>query len=140
MGLWIIQCLQKQTGLSFDEMVKAARQSGVFKTIDVNDPRFISPSDMRKEIAAALGGEMTDAVIINSVYHSLAASYGKAIKELEGSAGRVWDALYIAGGGAKNAYLSELTAKYTGKKVTALPIEAAALGNLKIQEAADGSL
>ena len=41
--------------------------------------------------------------------------------------------LYIAGGGAKNALLNELTAQYTGKEVVALPIEATALGNLKIQ-------
>ena len=33
----------------------------------------------------------------------------------------------------KNQYLNELTEKYTGKKVVALPIEATALGNLKIQ-------
>ena len=44
-----------------------------------------------------------------------------------------WDKLYIAGGGAKNATLNELTAHYTGKQVVALPIEATAIGNLKIQ-------
>ena len=37
------------------------------------------------------------------------------------------------GGGAKNAFLNELTEKATGKQVVALPIEATALGNLKIQ-------
>ena len=47
--------------------------------------------------------------------------------------GQHWDKLYIAGGGAKNAALNELTAHYTGKQVVALPIEATAIGNLKIQ-------
>ena len=37
------------------------------------------------------------------------------------------------GGGAKNQYLNRLTAEATGKRVIALPIEATALGNLKIQ-------
>ena len=41
--------------------------------------------------------------------------------------------LYIVGGGAKNAYLNELTEQETGLRVVALPIEATALGNLKIQ-------
>ena len=34
---------------------------------------------------------------------------------------------------AKNGYLNDLTQKYTGKKVVALPIEATAIGNMMIQ-------
>ena len=75
----------------------------------------------------------TDADLIRSVYVSLAHSYGEAIRELERLTGQTWEKLYIAGGGAKNALLNELTAQYTGKEVVALPIEATALGNLKIQ-------
>lgn len=41
--------------------------------------------------------------------------------------------LYIVGGGAKNQFLNRLTEEATGKQVIALPIEATALGNLKIQ-------
>ena len=37
------------------------------------------------------------------------------------------------GGGAKNAYLNRLTEEATGKQVIALPIEATAMGNLRIQ-------
>ena len=37
------------------------------------------------------------------------------------------------GGGAKNAFLNKLTEEMSGKHVIALPIEATALGNLKIQ-------
>jgi rhamnulokinase len=37
------------------------------------------------------------------------------------------------GGGAKNAFLNALTEKASGKRVIALPIEATAIGNLKIQ-------
>ena len=60
-------------------------------------------------------------------------AYGEAYREMEAVTGRHWDKLYIAGGGAKNATLNELTAHYTGKQVVALPIEATAIGNLKIQ-------
>ena len=138
MGMWIIQCLRKQTTLSFNEMEAQARTSGFTELFDVNDGRFTAPSDMRNEISSALGGRAaSDAEIFNSVYHSLAYSYQKAVNELEENTGQKWDVLYIAGGGAKDKYLEELTVKYTGKRVISLPIEATSLGNLKIQMEAD---
>ena len=134
MGLWIIQCLQKQMSLSFDEMDALARTSGFTETFDVNDRRFTAPADMRNEISCALGNRpAADADIINSVFHSLAYCYQKTLNEMEENTGRKWDVLYAAGGGAKNKYMEELTAKYTGKRVITLPIEATACGNLKIQ-------
>ena len=119
--------------------VKAREYTNATSTriFDVNAARFSAPQDMRAEIRAALAetGEApaTDADLINSIYHSLAYCYGEAFRELESLTGQHWDKLYIAGGGAKNATLNELTAHYTGKQVVALPIEATAIGNLKIQ-------
>ena len=137
MGLWIVQCIQKQLGISFGEMVDLARTSGYDRVFDVNDPRFTAPADMKAEIAAALSetgpAPAGDADLIRSVYRSLAESYGKAVREMEAVTGRSWDILYIAGGGAKNALLNDLTARATGKRVIALPIEATAIGNLKVQ-------
>ena len=137
MGLWIIQCVQKQLGISFAEMVELAKTSTYTRIFDVNAARFSAPQDMRAEIRAALAetGEApaTDADLINSIYHSLAYCYGEAYREMEAVTEQHWDKLYIAGGGAKNATLNELTAHYTGKQVVALPIEATAIGNLKIQ-------
>lgn len=137
MGLWIIQCVQKQLGISFAEMVELAATSTYTRVFDVNDSRFSAPQDMRAEICAALvetgAAPVTDADLINSVYHSLAYCYGEAYREMEAVTGQHWDKLYIAGGGAKNATLNELTAQYIGKQVVALPIEATAIGNLKIQ-------
>ena len=137
MGLWIVQCIQKQLGISFGEMVDLARTSGCDRVFDVNDPRFTAPADMKAEIAAALSetgpAPAGDADLIRSVYRSLAESYGKAVREMEAVTGRSWDILYIAGGGAKNALLNDLTARATGKRVIALPIEATAIGNLKVQ-------
>ena len=137
LGLWIVQCIQKQLGISFGEMVDLARTSGYDRVFDVNDPRFAAPADMKAEIAAALSetgpAPAGDADLIRSVYRSLAESYGKAVREMEAVTGRSWDILYIAGGGAKNALLNDLTARATGKRVIALPIEATAIGNLKVQ-------
>jgi rhamnulokinase len=138
MGLWIVQCLQKQLALSFDEMTALAETSNFTEIFDVNDLRFIAPADMKREVYSALGNRpATDSDIINSVYHSLAFSYNKAINELEQNTGLKLNTLYVAGGGAKDKYLNVLTAKYTGKDVVSLPMEAAARGNIKIQMEAD---
>jgi sugar (pentulose or hexulose) kinase len=66
-------------------------------------------------------------------YRSLSESYRKAIKELEANTEQAYEKIYVVGGGANNAYLNRLTEEFTGKAVIALPIEATALGNLKIQ-------
>ena len=89
---------------------------------------------MKAAILGLLGEKsLTDGQLLASVHHSLASCYGTAVRELEKITGRSWERLYIVGGGAKNEYLNELTAQYTGKQVIALPIEATALGNLHIQ-------
>ena len=70
-------------------------------------------------------------------YRSLADTYGRAIRLMEKSTGVICRKLYIVGGGAKNGFLNRLTAAATGKQVIALPIEATAVGNIKIQMNAD---
>ena len=134
MGLWIIQNIQKMLDISFDEMVKLARSSSYEKIFDVNLPCFMEPFNMKENILKELGeDELSDADLINSVYRSLAYSYGQTVRELESVTGLSPEYLYIGGGGAKNMYLNELTQEFTGKTVKALPIEATALGNLKVQ-------
>lgn len=55
------------------------------------------------------------------------------IEELQANTGRLYEKLYIVGGGARNQFLNCLTEEATGKKVIALSIEDTAIGNLKIQ-------
>ena len=71
-------------------------------------------------------------------YRSLALSYMNAIQELQHNTGRHYDQLYIVGGGARNQFLNRLTEEASGKEVIALPREATALGNLKIQVKEEG--
>ena len=66
-------------------------------------------------------------------YRSLALCYSTSLLQLEKNIGKSFDKLFIVGGGANNAFLNELTAQFTGRTVIALPIEATALGNLKVQ-------
>ena len=58
----------------------------------------------------------------------------KVTGELSSNVGKRFDALTIVGGGAKNAFLNRLTEEICKVKVNALPIEATAIGNLKIQK------
>ncbi|MBR3806421.1 MAG: rhamnulokinase, partial [Clostridia bacterium] len=105
---------------------------------DVNDAAFMAPKSMKNAIRDYLvklgkSEPQTDADFFNSAYHSLASGYRDAILALEKNTGKTYPEIYIVGGGAKNTYLNSLTEIYTRKKVRALPIEATAIGNLKIQ-------
>jgi Sugar (pentulose and hexulose) kinases len=66
-------------------------------------------------------------------YRSLAAKYAQAVREIEEICGREFDNIVVIGGGAKDKYLTELTAEYTKKNVVAKPIEATAIGNILSQ-------
>ena len=98
--------------------------------------RFVhlSPKSMKASFDKATGHHLkTTGDYFRCAYRSLAVSYKQAIDELEQNTGDTYEKLYIVGGGAKNTFLNKLTEEATGKQVIALPIEATALGNLKIQ-------
>ena len=57
-----------------------------------------------------------------------------------GNCSRQYTALNIIGGGSKNMFLNELTAKYTGKKIIAGPAEGTAIGNLMMQMVGCGDI
>ena len=105
--------------------------------VDANAPGFLAPKSMKAAFDKATGGLNAIGDYFRCAYRSLAVSYRDALSELERNTGCTYEKLYIVGGGAKNGFLNRLTEEATGKKVIALPIEATALGNLKIQMEAD---
>lgn len=136
MGMWLVNCLQRELcpDMPFPEIVKAAEASACGALIDANAPAFLAPKSMKAAFDAATGGACKAVGdYFRCAYASLTVSYGQAIAELERNTGRRYQRLYIVGGGAKNAFLNGLTERATGKRVVALPIEATALGNIKIQ-------
>ena len=140
MGMWLVNELQKElcSGLGFAEIVNAAKESTCDALIDANAPEFLAPKSMKAAFDAATGGKLVSiGDYLHCAYRSLAQSYAEALAELERNTERTYEKLYIVGGGAKNDFLNRLTAQATGKQVIALPIEATALGNLKIQMEAD---
>ena len=140
MGMWLVNRLRDEIcpGKNFGEIVREAAQSSYDETVDANAPAFLSPESMKAAFDGALTarpGDTSD--YFRCAYRSLALSYRSALEELEQAAGKTFGRVYIVGGGAKNDFLNRLTEEFSGKKVIALPIEATALGNLKIQMKVD---
>ena len=136
MGMWMVNELKRDLCpvMPFPEIVKAAENSNCDILVDANDPGFLAPKSMKAAFDKATGGKLqTIGDYFRCAYRSLAVSYREALDELERNTGRNFEKLYIVGGGAKNQFLNRLTEEATGKQVIALPIEATALGNLKIQ-------
>ena len=136
MGMWLVNELQRELcpEMKFPEIVKLAEDSICNALVDANAPEFLAPKSMKAAFDAATGNAFaTIGDYFRCAYRSLALSYKQAIEELEANTGKKYEKLYIVGGGAKNQFLNRLTAEATGKEVIALPIEATALGNLKIQ-------
>lgn len=138
MGLWFNVRLHQEFELEYAEMQSLAKLSKYNKVFDVNDPVFTAPECMSAAIKKwyldkGITPPETQADIINSVYISLAAEYKKSIAEIEMLTGIKYNTIYIVGGGAKNEIINSYTAELTGKNIIPMPIEATAIGNLKIQ-------
>ena len=136
MGMWLVNELRRDLcpDMPFPEIVKAAEESDCELLVDANAPEFLAPKSMKEAFDKATDGKLdTIGDYFRCAYRSLSESYRLALSELEHNTGTTYEKLYIVGGGAKNAFLNRLTEEATGKKVIALPIEATALGNLKIQ-------
>ena len=136
MGMWLVNELKKDLcpDTSFPEIVKMAEESTCDVLVDANAQAFMAPKSMKAAFDEATGGKLQSVGdYFRCAYRSLAVCYRDALNNLEANTGTKYDSLYIVGGGAKNRFLNRLTEEATGKKVIALPIEATALGNLKVQ-------
>ena len=144
MGLWVLQSVKRELEdkYSFAELEDAARETEKNAdkdwTVDLNLPRFFSPSSMIAEIKDEyrLTGQKipeTPGELAFCVYSSLAQCYKKAISDLEKITGKTYPSISIIGGGSKDNYLNSLASSYTGKPVYAGPSEATSTGNLLLQ-------
>ncbi len=147
MGLWMIQSVKKEIGgeLGFGEICEAASRCDISSIVDCNDDRFLAPANMTEEVKSACresGQKEPEGIaeVASVIYNSLAKCYADTKKEIEIITGKNYDSIHIIGGGANADYLNRLTAKATGKKVLAGPVEATAIGNLAVQMIADGVL
>lgn len=136
MGMWLFQNLRRDLNkkYTYDEMMHMAQGSSYIKTFDCNDPSLTAPQSMLQAIRKLLGDEsLPVADVLSAVYHSLAASYQRAVSQIEALSGKTISTILIVGGGSKDRYLNALTATVTGKTVLTGLSEATALGNILVQ-------
>lgn len=146
MGLWMIQCVRREYNkkYSWGDFVTLSKEVKDFDSIvDVNDNSFLAPASMIeaiKDYCRKTGQKVpeTPGEIALCVYDSLAVCYKRAVETVERVTGYKFDTIHIVGGGCQNAYLNELTAKRTGRRVVAGPVEATAIGNALSQLLYDG--
>ena len=138
MGMWLFQNIRRNLNksMTYDEMMELAKSSNSYKYFDVNDSTLVAPKNMIDAIGKLIGSDDLG-LILNSAYHSLAKSYSEAVTEIEAVTGKRFNAIHIVGGGCQDKYLNALTRDYTGKSVTAGPIEATATGNIISQIISD---
>ena len=137
MGLWIIQSIRRELGgkYSFGELCDMATALGDTEyRINVNDNCFLAPESMMTAIREyCKAPDMPLDHMLCCVYHSLAECYAETIREITEVTGREPEVLHIIGGGSKDGYLNELTAKVLNIPVYTGPTEATAIGNLLAQ-------
>lgn len=148
MGLWMIQEVKREYNDEYDfaEFVEKAYEAEAFESIvDVNDQRFLSPENMKKQIQNYCS-ETNQQVpkspgeFAKCIFDSLVESYHQTAKEIEEMTNQTYPSIHIIGGGSKNNYMNEKLASVSGKNIYTGPSEATAIGNLIAQMMATGDI
>ena len=122
---------RRDDGIAVIHVDGALAHRNSFEAVWFGEDTYQAIGDAFDEALAVQPGTVGD--YFRCAYRSLALSYRNAFRELQQNTGRQYERIYIVGGGAKNAFLNRLTEEASGKTVIALPMEATAIGNLKIQ-------
>ncbi len=151
MGLWIYQEvkreLEKGNG-SIDYAVldaEIAAAPAFARFIDPDDAAFFEKGNMIGKIrdyctATGQSAPETRGGILRCVLESLAMKYRYAVEQLEAMLGYALPVIRVVGGGCKDKLLMDYTARATGRRVLAGPVEATAIGNICAQLIATGEV
>ncbi len=151
MGLWILSgavSTWQRAGspAALPELLAAAAELPAGgPTFDVDAAEFLPPGDMPARVVAACraaGGSVpgSPAEIVRSIVDSLARTLARDVQSAADLTGRDVRRIHLAGGGARNALLCQLTADFAGLPVEAGPVEATAIGNVLVQARTHGVL
>lgn len=149
MGLWIHQEvkreLEKEYGpISYAVLDAETEAAPAFaRFIDPDDDVFFDKGGMIGKIrdyciATGQTPPETRGEIFRCVLESLAFKYRYAVEQLESMLGYDLPVIRVVGGGCKDIMLMAYTARATGRRVLAGPIEATAIGNICAQMIATG--
>jgi rhamnulokinase len=151
MGLWLVQESLRTWELAGEPeqlsalLIAAAEMPAGGPVIDPDDPSFLPPGDMPARIAAACLRldqpiPASRAALVRCIIDSLAAAYGRTVRDAVRLSGRSVEVVHLVGGGARNPLLCQLTADACEVPVIAGPVEATAIGNVLIQARTRGLL
>ena len=150
MGMWLIQELRKSwerrgKRIDYGYLTAEAEQAVPFThMIHVDDELFAAPLDMEEAINAycirtgqtELHGQ---GELYRTVTESLAMKYREAVDGLEKITGVKIRTIYLLGGAVQDQAFCQYIADATGRRVSAGPVEATAIGNAMIQLKALGA-
>lgn len=148
-GMWLLEQCRKvweNEGRTYNyaQITEMAKASASYKeTVDPDDPRLASPTNMVEAINTILAEKgaslpKSDGEMISCIFNSLAQKYKEVIGLLQSFASFKIEKLHVIGGGSANDLMSQMTADAIGMPVVAGPVEATAIGNVMIQAKAAG--
>ena len=151
MGLWLLQESLRTWELEGAAehlpalLIAAAELPPGGPVFDPDDPALLPPGDMPARIAAACvradqPEPASRPALVRCILDSLAAAFGRAVRDVARLSGQSVEVVHLVGGGARNSLLCQLTADACEVPVLAGPVEATALGSVLIQARARGLL
>jgi rhamnulokinase len=146
MGLWLLQCLDKEFQASIEDTMSAAAEAAPWRSIvNPDDERFLNPASMKDAIRGYCRATQQPepeslGQFARCALESLALSYRRTKEQLETLCGQGLTRVRIVGGGSQNRLLNQLCANACQLPVSAGPVEASALGNICVQMIAMGEI
>lgn len=150
-GLWLAQESRRQwiregKEYSFGELEEMALTAEPFQSfIDPDAPEFVPAGNIPeriREFCRRTGQKVPETVgeIMCCINQSLALKYRYALEQIESCTGKHYPVIHMIGGGIQSKLLCRMAAGANGRKVTAGPVEATALGNIAVQMMAMGEI
>jgi rhamnulokinase len=151
-GMWLLQqCMDEweQHGMQWplqELLSHCAALPAPAALIDVDDPQLMIPGHIINKINSQLErrghnqiswDHHSVPVLANLILHSMAARYSEVLASIAKITGKTLQRLFIVGGGSRNHFLNQLTARRTGLKVLLGSAESTTIGNFAIQMAAE---
>ena len=140
MGLWMLQRVKKEFDdeFSFTQLSELASLSSNKSVVDVSAAHYLNPPNMISAIQTDCfftdqTVPLTAGDVAAIIFNSMAVSYRDTAAEIEGLTQKSYSTIYILGTGARANHLNKLTADLLGKKIKAGHVDAAAMGNLRVQ-------
>jgi rhamnulokinase len=144
-GLWLLEGTMKafadrpHTDRDWAKLIKAAEKAPAPATLlDVTDPAFANPPDMKAAIDRQLKQRKARAPrdlagYTRLICDSLGRGHADAMRSFERLSGRTFKRILMVGGGSKNRLLCQATADAAGVPVVSFHLEGTAVGNLASQ-------